>query len=96
MTIRMCTARLEVRRDKSSVEAGRNCRLYFINRRTAKHKKASLVLLCSQNKSVTKRSIKLNKQNEKHISFVNNVDHFWGSKRRVSDRNEMPKDFVTS
>ena len=79
MTLRMCTARLQVRRDKSSVEAGSNCRLYLINRRTAKHKKTSSVLLCSQNKYVTKRSIKLNKQNEKHISFVNNVDHCWSS-----------------
>ena len=79
MTIKMCTARLQVRRDKSSVEAVSNCRLYLINRRTAKHKKkTSLVLLCSQNKSVTKRSIKLNKQNDKHISFVN-VDHCWSS-----------------
>ena len=75
MTIRMCIARLQDRRDKSSVEAGNFGRLYLINRRTAKHKKASSVLLCSPNKSVTKRSIKLKKQNEKHISFVNNVDH---------------------
>ena len=35
----MCSARLQVRRDKSSVEAGSNCRIYVINRRTAKHKK---------------------------------------------------------
>ena len=69
----------QVRRDKSSVEAGSNCRLYVINRRTAKHKEASSVLLCRQNKSVTERSIKLNEQNEKHISFVNNVDHWWSS-----------------
>ena len=70
--------RLQVRRAKSSVEAGSNCRLYVINRRTAKHKKASSVLLCSQ--KVTKRSIKLNKQYEKHITFVtDNVDHCWSS-----------------
>ena len=31
MTIRMCTARLQVRRDKSLVEAGSNCCLYLIN-----------------------------------------------------------------
>ena len=38
-TIRLYTASLQDRRDKSSVEAGSNCRLYLINRRTAKHKK---------------------------------------------------------
>ena len=62
----MSRPRLQLRRDKSSVVADCNCRLYLINRRTAKYKKASSVSLCIQNQSVIKRSIKLKKQNENY------------------------------
>ena len=62
----MSIPRLQLRREKSSVVADCNCRLYLINRWTAKHKKALSVLLCIQTQSVTKHSIKLNKQNENY------------------------------
>ena len=56
--------RPQLRHNKSSRVGDSNRRVYLTTRRTAEHKKDMSVILCIQGESATKRSTKLNQQNE--------------------------------